>query len=88
MFSHFFIERPIFAAVLSLVVAWILFVPPALTLHLQNGEQAFMLLLWLVIAVRSAPPDFAILCWRSNGSRVRVASLICSRDHVVQSDAG
>ena len=44
-------------------------------------------LLWLVIAVRSAPPDFAILCWRSNGSRVRVASLICSRDHVVQSDA-
>src|SRR5204863_123533 len=44
-------------------------------------------LLWLVIAVRSTPPDFAILCWRSNGSRVRVASLICSRDHIVQSDA-
>ena len=38
------------AAVLSLVLSWLLFVPPALTLHTPNGQQAFTLLLWLSIA--------------------------------------
>lgn len=43
-------ECGVIAAVLSLVLAWVLFVPPALTLHLPNPQQAFTLLLWLTIA--------------------------------------
>jgi len=43
--------------------------------------------LWLIIAIRKAPADLAVVCWSSTGSRVRVVSLLCQRDHVLQSDA-
>lgn len=49
----------------------------------RNASQ----LLWLVVALRASPPDVAVLCWRSIGTRIRVASLICQHDRVVQSDA-
>ncbi|MFL5481247.1 MAG: Eco57I restriction-modification methylase domain-containing protein [Gemmatimonadaceae bacterium] len=48
----------------------------------RNASQ----LLWIVIALRQ-PDELAIVCWRSINGRVRVASLICSKDRVVQSDA-
>ena len=44
-------------------------------------------LLWLVVAIREAWADLALLCWGSAGLRVRVVSLVCRRDRVVQSDA-
>src|SRR6185436_6279090 len=44
-------------------------------------------MLWLVVAIRSEHPDVAVVCWRSIGARIRVTSLICRRDHIVQSDA-
>jgi hypothetical protein len=49
----------------------------------KNASQ----LLWLVVAIRSSPPELAIVCWRSVASRVRVASLLCRPNHIVQSDA-
>lgn len=42
-------------------------------------------LLWIVVALK--PNEVAIICWRSAGNRVRIASLLCRADHVVQSDA-
>ena len=44
-------------------------------------------LLWLVVVIRDASTDLAILCWRAAGPRVRVASLICHRDRIIESDA-
>jgi hypothetical protein len=44
-------------------------------------------LLWLVIAIRESANDLAIICWRCIGARTRVASLICQRNRIVQSDA-
>src|SRR5438105_1319095 len=56
--------------------------------HVANAlARTASQLLWLVVAFRHAPADLAILCWRSVGSRVRVTSLICRRDRIVQSDA-
>ena len=49
----------------------------------KNASQ----LLWLVVAIRESAPDLAIVCWRSIGARTRVASLVCQRDRIVQSDA-
>ena len=43
-------------------------------------------MLWIVVALQ-ARQELAIVSWRSVGSRVRIASLICRVDHVVQSDA-
>jgi hypothetical protein len=43
-------------------------------------------LLWIVVALRP-PNELAIVCWRSAGNRVRIASLICHNDRVIQSDA-
>jgi PAS domain S-box-containing protein len=43
-------ECGVLTAVLSLLLSWLLFVPPALTLHFPNGQQALTLLLWLFIA--------------------------------------
>ncbi|HJQ10214.1 MAG TPA: N-6 DNA methylase [Gemmatimonadaceae bacterium] len=48
----------------------------------RNAAQ----LLWIVVALRP-PNDLAILCWRSASSHVRIASLVCRTDHIVQSDA-
>ena len=47
----------------------------------RNASQ----LLWIVVGLRP-PSDLAVVCWRSTGSRVRIASLICRNDHVIQSD--
>lgn len=44
-------------------------------------------LLWLVIAHRESTRELAILCWRVNRGRLRIASLICRTDRVTQSDA-
>ena len=56
--------------------------------HVANAlARTASQLLWLVVAFRDVPADLAILCWRSVGSRVRVASLVCRRDQIVQSDA-
>ena len=44
-------------------------------------------LLWLVIAIRDCATDLAIVCWHSVNNRVRVVSLLCQRDRVIQSDA-
>lgn len=49
----------------------------------RNASQ----LLWLIVAIRESAADLAIVCWRSNGARSRIASLICQRNRVVQSDA-
>lgn len=43
-------ECGVVAAILSMALAWILFVPPALALHLPNPQQSLTLLLWLAIA--------------------------------------
>ena len=43
--------------------------------------------LWIIFAVRPHASDLAIVCWRSSGSRVRVASLLCRTNHVLPSDA-
>jgi len=43
--------------------------------------------LWIVVAVRPAVSEMAIVCWRSSGTRVRIASLLCQTDHVLPSDA-
>jgi hypothetical protein len=48
----------------------------------RNASQ----LLWIVVALRQ-PNEVAIVCWRSAAARVRIASLICRNDHVIQSDA-
>ena len=48
----------------------------------RNAAQ----LLWIVIGVRR-PNELAIVCWRSASSHVRVASLLCRTDYIVQSDA-
>jgi hypothetical protein len=44
-------------------------------------------LLWLIVAIREASADLAVLCWRAAGPRVRVSSLICRRNRIVESDA-
>jgi len=44
-------------------------------------------LLWLVIAIRNATHEVAIVCWSSNGSRARIASLLCNRERLFESDA-
>ncbi|HJP85664.1 MAG TPA: N-6 DNA methylase [Gemmatimonadaceae bacterium] len=44
-------------------------------------------LLWIVIAVRQAARELTVVCWRSANNRVRVASLVCRIDQIVQSDA-
>jgi hypothetical protein len=49
----------------------------------RNASQ----LLWLVVAIRESANDLTIICWRCTGARTRVASLICQRNHIVQSDA-
>jgi hypothetical protein len=43
--------------------------------------------LWLVVAIRRPLPELAIVCWRSVGRRIRIASLVCRPDRIVQSDA-
>jgi len=43
--------------------------------------------LWLMVAIRESAADLAFVCWRSVGTRTRVASLVCQRDRIVQSDA-
>lgn len=48
----------------------------------RNASQ----LLWIVVALRP-PSELAIVCWRSTARNVRIASLICRRDHLIQSDA-
>lgn len=48
----------------------------------RNAPQ----LLWIVVAV-GPPNQLAIVCWRSTGSRVRIASLLCRNDQVIHSDA-
>jgi hypothetical protein len=42
-------------------------------------------LLWLVIGIRNA--EVAIVCWSSSGSRTRIASLLCNRERLFESDA-
>ncbi|HEV7594416.1 MAG TPA: N-6 DNA methylase [Gemmatimonadaceae bacterium] len=42
-------------------------------------------LLWMVIATRAR--EVAIVCWSSAGSRTRIASLLCNRDRLFESDA-
>ncbi|HEY4670546.1 MAG TPA: N-6 DNA methylase [Gemmatimonadaceae bacterium] len=49
----------------------------------KNSSQ----LLWLVVAIRESADDLAILCSRSTSTRTRVASLICQRNRIMQSDA-
>ena len=44
-------------------------------------------LLWLVIAIRNATHEVAIVCWSSDGSRTRIASLLCNRERLFESDA-
>jgi SAM-dependent methyltransferase len=44
-------------------------------------------LLWLVVAVRNATHEVAIICWSSSGSRTRIASLVCNRERLFESDA-
>jgi adenine-specific DNA-methyltransferase len=70
----------------------------AVTLHRSGDLRAVLIevanalarnapqLLWMVVALHG-PKDVAILCWRSTGTRVHIASLICRTDRVVQSDA-
>lgn len=43
-------------------------------------------LLWLVVAVRPSARELAIVGWRTAGNRVRIASLVCRTNHIVQSD--
>ncbi|HST08620.1 MAG TPA: N-6 DNA methylase, partial [Gemmatimonadaceae bacterium] len=49
----------------------------------RNGSQ----LLWLVVASRGAIPEAAIVCWRSDGARIRIASSVWRPDRMAQSDA-
>ncbi|MDQ6689920.1 MAG: N-6 DNA methylase [Gemmatimonadota bacterium] len=44
-------------------------------------------LLWIVIATRDAASEVAIVCWSSTASRTRIASLLCNRDRLFESDA-
>ena len=44
-------------------------------------------LLWLLVVVRPSAPEVAIACWRSVSSRVKIVSLLCRPDRIVQSDA-
>ena len=44
-------------------------------------------LLWIVIATRNPTREVAIVCWSSSGSRTRIASLLCNRDRLFESDA-
>ncbi|HEV2017340.1 MAG TPA: N-6 DNA methylase [Gemmatimonadaceae bacterium] len=44
-------------------------------------------LLWIVIATRNTTGEVAIVCWSSSGSRTRIASLLCNRDRLFESDA-
>jgi SAM-dependent methyltransferase len=44
-------------------------------------------LLWIVIATRNHTREVAIICWSSNGSRTRIASLLANRDRLFESDA-
>ncbi len=43
--------------------------------------------LWIVCAFHPAAAEFAIACWTSARSRVRVASLVCRTDKLYASDA-
>jgi methylase of polypeptide subunit release factors len=43
--------------------------------------------LWIVCAFQPATVEFAIACWTSARSRVRVASLVCRTDKLYASDA-
>ena len=43
-------------------------------------------LLWLIVALGKSDRELGIVCWRS-AARVRVVSLICRTDRIVQSDA-
>jgi hypothetical protein len=43
--------------------------------------------LWIVCAFRPTANEFAIACWTSARSRVRVASLVCRTDKLYASDA-
>ena len=49
----------------------------------RNASQ----LLWLIVARRSSIPETAIVCWRSDGPRIRIASSVWRPDRVAQSDA-
>jgi PAS domain S-box-containing protein len=44
-------ECGIIASVLATLLAWVLFVPPVLTIHAPTVQQALTLLLWLLVAV-------------------------------------
>ncbi|MDQ6872103.1 MAG: N-6 DNA methylase [Gemmatimonadota bacterium] len=44
-------------------------------------------LLWLVIATRNSTHEVAIVCWSSRESRTRIASLVCNRERLFESDA-
>ena len=49
----------------------------------QSASQ----MLWLVVASRASAPEAAIVCWRSERARVRIASAVWHPDRVAQSDA-
>ena len=44
-------------------------------------------LLWIVVAVASSRREVAIVCWSANASHPRIASLLCNRDRLFESDA-
>lgn len=44
-------------------------------------------LLWIVIATNGSTREVAIVGWSSTGSRTRIASLVCNRDRLFESDA-
>ena len=44
-------------------------------------------LLWIILAISPVAREVAILCWSSARNRIRIASLVCRSDLVVQSDA-
>lgn len=43
--------------------------------------------LWVIVAVRPSTNELAIVCWRAEANRVRLASLVCRTGRVVPSDA-
>jgi Eco57I restriction-modification methylase len=49
----------------------------------RNASQ----FLWLVVASRASTAESAIVCWRSDGARVRLASSLWRPDRIAHSDA-
>ncbi|MGH7650624.1 MAG: Eco57I restriction-modification methylase domain-containing protein [Gemmatimonadaceae bacterium] len=43
--------------------------------------------LWLVMSVQAESDEVAIICWTSRQSRPRIASLVCNRSRLFESDA-